>query len=1391
MLSRFRHVFGIVFFLLVASCSGGGCSGCGGCGGTTPLPGGFPKDKAIENAASVRVSRPGLDFVEKSLPAIATQVAGATDGKLFFDIPEVDPPKTQIANLGIGRLLIDPKVCPGGPDPDATPPRCQAEVGIGQSTFVLDAVTPGAIRVRATIPLKLEDTPVNAAIRANPIVGPEFGLGSITLHIGYGNGGCSNGKPNVTAKALPVGVTIPLVAETTSPRDGYTKIDVENAEIDLSGLSESDVKVCSSCGFATDVCSAITNSNFVKGLAVSPLKSGLEAQVRGMLREQLCTAPNPTLNPSCPTGSKPDADNKHCVYNSAPDKCVSMLLGSDAHVELGGFLRAISPSSQGGLDFGLAAGGAMNPAPGEPPNAQGRTPNGITLAMIGGVLPQPPSKCVPDWDKDIPIPRGIPVPDELAPAQADNDKTPHVGLALAGRFLDYSLASVYRSGLLCLGVSSEQIEMLKSGLLSLIIPSIKTLTFEQADAAAAIATRPQAPPTVVVGGGTDPDDDPLLLVTLPKFAVDFYIWSHDRFVRAFTFQADLSIPVSLQTGKDGIAPALGGIKVANGEVMNAELLSDDPALIAGALSELLGGLSKQFLGNGFSPIDVSSALSSFGMGLEVNDIKKLSKGSDDFVGLFATFSDKGGSGAALAEADTRATLVGKTVPQERMQLETISREATPELIVDVGSPLDDGQRPVEYTWWIDRGTRAPWARTNRLVIRDAQLLLQGRHVLHVAARLAGEASTEDATPAQIPFVIDALPPFVTVSRNGTKASVEAWDLVSESSELVGRYAFDESEMSAWMPLAELAELDATGRTFLDVEVKDEEGNVRSVRQELRGRADGTLAGDAACGCSAPGSSDKGGLAAVLVALAGLGFVVLRRRGGLSFGARLAPSRTAALAVVTIGAVAATTQGCGCGSEAESGPRCGADCNQECKPDLSPGMPGSYTSVAKAEDGTIWVAGYNDALLEEGDAMLWGDLVVGRYDLGKETVDWVTVDGIPERSEGCAERDPSSWRRGESDSGDNVGLWTSIQISAEGRPLVSYYDVTNKRLKLAFEDGGWQSFVLREAAGADIGRYSKMRIVDGKPVVAYQHVEAGDGGFMRGKIVLARARTAVPRSADDFDFEDVAVDEQGPCRADSCGGGSACVKSTGACTQTVSGCEPACGASEACVSIDEAATCVAVQGAVGTYPRAIGGYLSLADGPRGLGIAAYDAFRGNLVAYHLEGGSWKATILDGEAGSRADGTALDTGDVGVGTSLAIDGSGTWHVSYVNGLDETLRYVTFDGQKAGRSEIVDDGTEADGSAHQDGKHLVGDDSALRADGDVIVIYYQDATVGTLRRATGTRSGTTRSWDLRALPQPNRFGGFFPQIIPGEDRVANWWRQTDRSTKSVVGNVSILSP
>jgi hypothetical protein len=1394
MFSRFRHIFAVVFFLLIASCSGGGCSGCSGCGGSTPLPGGFPKDNAIENAASVRVSRPGLDFLETNLPAVASQVANAPGGLLKIEIPYTDLGTQNLVatgKIGGSYLLsadLHAEICPGGPDAAANPPKCVAQVNIGTSTFELDAVTPNAVVLSASIPLALNNT----AVKAN-VSGDIAYVGySITpkINIAYGsNGSCNGETPVVSPKNLPIKITIPLVEETIAPRNGYTKIDVDNAAIDLSALAGSDVRICADCGASTfdNVCGYILNANFIKNFLVDQLKNNLDGQVKSLLQGQLCTKPNPAVNPSCPDGSI-DKGGK-CVYVSDNAKCVPMLLGTDAHIDLSGALKSISPGTSGGLDFVLAAGGSMKPFP----NAAGAPPtvNGITLGMVGGVIPQPPSKCVPQ--ANLALPTGIPIPDELAPTAAEAAGTPHMGIALAGRFLDYSFASVYNSGLLCLGVSTEQVDLLKSGLLSLLIPSIKNLTYELGDAAAAIATRPQAPPTVKVGGGTNVNSDPLLLVTLPKFAVDFYIWSHDRFVRAFTFEGDLAIPVNLQTGKTaqnpngGLLPALGDIKVSNAKVENAGLLMDDPGIIAGALSGLLSTFSKQLVGGGFSPIDLSSALSSVGLNMEIGEIKKLTKGSDDFVGIFATLSKA--TGAANVEADTSAKLVSKTVPASHMQLATMDKELRPELVLDLGSPLDDGTRAVEYTWWIDQGTRAPWQTGKRLVLRDDQLYMQGKHVLRVAARVVGAPSSEDATPAEVPFTIDALAPFVSIEESGKTAKVTAWDVVSGKDALTARFRLGNGAFGEWKAIADVSTIDVGNAETLDLEVKDEEGNVRQVRQELiRGRADSTLgAGGSGCGCSTPGGTKDtrdGGLA-IAVALGGLAFIALRRRGG--------SLRHAALALGAIGVVASTTQGCGCGSEGGDSVLCGPDCAQECRPALNQGMPGSYTSVAKAKDGSIWIAGYNDALLEEGDAMLFGDLVVGRYDLGKQKVDWQTVDGTPPRAEGtCADRPRDSWRNGESDSGDNVGLWTSIQVSTQEIPLVTYYDATNKRLKFAYQDGGWKTFVLKEQPGADIGRYAKMILVGENPVIAYLHMEQSGNGRTRSKVVLARSKVPTPRDAEAFSFEDVAVVDDNPCRANQCAPGEQCIKDTGLCAPSTGGCTPAdCGAGKACVTIDQKATCGTLTSTIETYPNVFGGYVSLAQGPSGLGIAVYDRVHGNVVGLAEGAGAWSRFIIDGETGSRADKTAIDTGDVGVGTSLVIDPAGRWHVSYVNGLDETLRYISVTDGKPGASEVVDDGSSVDGRSFTDGKHVVGDDSTLRVDGDLVTIYYQDATVGALRRAAGTLSGSTHKWDLRQLPQPGKFAGFFPKLIPGEDKVANWWRQTDQGAKSAYGDVTIITP
>jgi MYXO-CTERM domain-containing protein len=1392
-----RIVFATLAVVAASACSSSG--GTGGCGALT-LPGGFPRDQAVENAGGVRLTRPGLDFMEAHANALVTKALALPTGVLEFNIPPTTSPSFDI--------------CPDGPVGD----QCKAEINLGKSQFRISAVTPNAIKIDAVMPLVLKDTPVLAK---NVFLGAD-----LRGHIGYGsNGSCNRSTVSVDPFPLPVSITLPLVAETTAPRDGYTKIDVDNATVNLDGIRESEVRICVDCSFASSVCNGVVNSGFVKGYIVDQLKGGLGDQVKNALRGFTCTKPAVGVTPTCPNGSKENADKTYCVYNSTPTKCVPTLLGTAGHTELGALLASFSPGAQGGLDYGFAAGKDMEAFP---KDADPRK-NGATLHMFGGVIPQPISNCVPT--AKLTMPTDIPTPTELTTDKItpwSEPEGPHVGIGFSGRFLNYTFGNIYNSGVLCLGVNTDSVPLLNTGLVSALVNSVASLTKGGKPAPLAITTRPQQPPTVKLGGGTDIDKDPLMTVTIPKFSVDLYVWSYDRFIRAFTYTGDISLPINLTTKKDaknpngGLLPTLGKIGIANATVTNADLLADDPKAIASGLTSIISGFASQLLG-GFSPIDLSTALQSFGLNLTIPDggIRKLTKDSDDFIGIFANLSV---SSNAVPEGDTTAKLVARTVDKAHMNVLTIDPAKAPEVTLLATSTFTSG---AEYSYILDDGTPSEWQADPTIRIVGDALWMQGKHRVRIASRKHGAPASEDSTPAEVTFLIDALAPNVTVDRGGDgKIRVSASDFVSEAKAVKVRTKLaTATEFGAWQTADLLEPIDAGGAEAIDVEAVDEDGNLAEIHEQLvRGRPDATLAtaSGSGCGCTTMGDlpSSTGALPMVL---GGLAFALRRRRRGAAGGtsaeavvhppvARLGrrlsqrgatrPFFSSLLAATSLAILATSGQACSCGSD-ETKTECGTDCNSECVGDLAPGLVGAYTSVAKAKDGTVWVAGYNDGDLAtsiSGTSFLYGDLVVGKYDLGRGRTTWETVDGVGARTAGCSDYAKTGWRKGETESGDDVGQWTSMQLADDGVPMVAYFDATHGSLKFATRDGvaatgQWTSFVVQQLPKAEVGRYAKMVLDGGKPTIAYQVIEATATGT-KSRVVLARAKSNKPSSAGDFSFEDVAFDDKGPCQivagSVSCSGSDVCVKSTGACTKTVTGCQPACASGKACVTTAGAATCVdvATNDGIVAYPNASGTYVASAVGPKGIGLVAYDRVHGNLVAFTKDTSKWTATILDGETGSRSGGTAKDTGDTGVGASLFIDGTGAYHVTYVDGISEQLRYVTFSNGKADAFDVVDDGNGLDGKGFADGKHVVGDDSTVLVDGTTIRVFYQDATAGTLRMATGVAgSGGKRTWTRTVLDQTaKRFGGYFPQVVPGGGQIAHFWRQFDPSTVSMVGDVTL---
>jgi hypothetical protein len=1430
--SLWRQALVVVLFLLIASCSGGGCSsGCSSCG-ITPIAGGFPPDAGISNSASVRVTKSGLTFLSNNLPSLAATLLGrsGTNGVIDFDIP------TSTTTL-VGQTLT---ICPNGSNAGVTPLVCIAEIKIGGAVLTLNAVTPDAISISGTIPVRVQDIVVNS-----PFGAIDIGVGS-GLSCDTTNGGVAGDAGFLN---FPISITLPLVAETIPPRLGYTKI---GTPIVTSTVTGSDIIAC--CTTTTPVIVELCNGllSALTGTVASSLGGQLNTVVGDQISAQLCTKANAELTPPCPYGTSPAGGDgglpavladggvsgaePNCVYDAdaGAGACLPIELGLEGHMNLGALLASISPGTTGALDFALAANGNMIPAPGAAADGNGNTPNGMTLGMLGGGLPMPQSECVPVAPNVAPT--GLVIPNQMLTddvtgygGDAGVDGGPDLGVAIDQQFLNYFLGSAYNSGVLCLGITTEKYQQLNTGTVSLLIPTLKTLTFEEKSAAIAITTRPQKPPVLVLGGGTNITSDPLINLTLPSFALDFYVWSEDRYIRGFTFTADVTIPMNIQSSAAGIQPVIGTLVLANSTVTNNVLITDSASSIASGLSGVLGSLVGQLLGSGIPPINLASALSSYGLTFTIppGGIQTITQANDaggtteSYLGLFGNLGTVGS--AAIRQMNTHAEIHDKTVHPEAMTLTTMTPALAPTLHVTFGAENADGSKPtspVEYSWQIDQGTFSAWSTADDVVIRDPMLWMQAKHTLQVTSRLAGVIASQDMTPVSLPFTIDVLPPMVTVQQQDLGWSISAWDVVSPSSALVARTRGTDKngkvgEWTDWQPLANVTTVPAS-YADIDVQVRDEEENVGSVSSALiRGNPDPTLPPSGGCSsgaCAIASQRSGSGWPAFVLGLASLSLLTLRRRGR---GRRTGGAMLALGSIVT---VAATSQGCSCGKgngaegagltdggTPEGGltgqPVCGQGCNQPCGPSLPQGLIGAYTSIAQAADGTLWVAGYNDAAVDptNGIDALYGDLVVGKYDTTSSSVKWVTVDGLPPPlpDDVCPPNDPTGWRGGLLDSGPDVGLWTSIILDASGHPMVSYYDATNQALKFASSQDGvtWSTHAVFANAGSDAGRYAKMTIINGNPVIAYLVVETGTNGYSTTKVSLAHATKALPAAPSDWQTEDALVDTTSPCRAQDCAAGQACDIATMVCTTVSTDCDAACATGEACITTSGVAACtkVAAPGDIHPYPQAVGDYINISPITGGIGLLVYDRIHGNLLGLTNASGSWVVTILDGETGSRAAGTAVDTGDDGVGASLFVAQNGDWHASYVDGISETLKYLYIPGGTLLNTltpQIVDTGYNVDGANFTDGMHIIGDDSNVRENSDgSITITYMDATVGTLRLATG--SSTPGTWTLHAISQPNEFGGFFPHFEPASASIANWWRWADPTTQVISGNVAVVTP
>lgn len=239
-----------------------------------------------------------------------------------------------------------------------------------------------------------------------------------------------------------------------------------------------------------------------------------------------------------------------------------------------------------------------------------------------------------------------------------------------------------------------------------------------------------------------------------------------------------------------------------------------------------------------------------------------------------------------------------------------------------------------------------------------------------------------------------------------------------------------------------------------------------------------------------------------------------------------------------------------------------------------------------------------------------------------------------------------WRAGASPAGNwqtekvdggRVGWNTSLELDADGRPRVSYFDYGNSDLKYALWDGdAWQA----ETVDSDgqVGRDTSLALDgDGRPHISYYDLTNSHLKYARWDGAVWQAET-VDDDGMVGEYSSLALDAGGRPHIAYFDYGNGSLKYTrwdGAVWLTETFAEDAWDPPSLAVAGDE--------------PH--------------ISYAQY----GNLIYIHHDGSQWQME------------TVVDDATAGWITSLALDSSGRPHIAYLDTFNDDLKYARWDGDE----------------------------------------------------------------------------------------------------------------
>lgn len=885
--SSLLRLMGLWLLLGAGACSGSlSCSSCGGTA-LAPIPGGFDTTARIERAAQVRLSPTGMDFLEGRFSDLVNAYARQSCGTAE------DVPCAQ----SFGTTC------------DATRSVCVDAGGVPQPVvgFEIEYTTQGsAVVCRDDVNdpmrrdcyawLRLEGLALTPEAPNRLRADVTSRLVSTVIPIRYANSildlDCivTLDSANAGSPLQDIELVMELVAWSgpAGVSDGQLQLNVVevNAVIPDEDLTVAGDPVHGGTGDAL-ACGGLNALGSLKAALISQLTDELGSIIEGQIDEvfgRTCGAPT---DAACASGTTCNTDG-FCEYAG---RVVPAELGLEGRADFASLLGGFGGGRPGQTDIAFLVGGQST-----------ADPQGVTVGAIGG------AELVtldPTCAQDLPSPRLRPTfatPPALptdGQADLDFDGSPEtdymVAAGLSEAFMDQVMWSLYGSGLFCQRISAADIDLLNTGSLGLLVPSLGQIThsdkYPWAVYPASMTLTPTAEPTLRLGSGqvntsgSSPElVEPLIEIILDDVRLDFYAMLEERWMRLMTIQADITLGLGATVNPaNEIELVIGDLSqaVTDVQVSNSDLLAESPQELADAIPALIQLTLPQITGS-LPSIPLPGAESLGGFDLQVLGVRGIEGGTAGLYENAAVYADldfvPALAGNLRASVQTLATVAEVKMPA--LEAMSVPGGAQPtQVTIDVSAA---GAAPgeMQYQARVDAGLWSTFMAGPRIVLQRASLSVPGRHTIEVRARQASDYRTLDPTPVQLDIVIDPEPPRLDVRTSGPQhLQVRAVDRVSRERVQLSLHS-DGLPDRALVPDAQgrVRVPELAGEGELSVIATDEQG----LFAEVVVRAEGVMqvpeveapAQVAGCTCLTAASIPRG---AGWLGLAGLVLALRRRR----------------------------------------------------------------------------------------------------------------------------------------------------------------------------------------------------------------------------------------------------------------------------------------------------------------------------------------------------------------------------------------------------------------------------------------------------------------------------------------------------------------------------------